>query len=432
MIGRRKSRTEDVEVSDLKSFDDFALRLGDMMRGERATLGKSLLDVQRELKIKAAYISAIENCDPDVFETPGFIAGYVRSYARYLGMDPEMAFDTFCAESGFSTAHGMSEDASTIKKSRAAEIIASSSVGRDPFAQPSTPFIPAGEGLMSRVEPGAVGSTLVLLTLLGAIGFGGWTVLNEVQQVRVAPVDETPVVLTDLDPIANATRTSALASASDGTLQTAPLLPGQDGLDRLYRPKALDTPVLIARDAPISMIDPRNTGSFATAGLSPQTPRLESPNLAGTSIASGTLTGTGDVIGSQSDLAELIANSVVVPQVLEQVPDQVQLVAVRPAWVRVRAADGTTVFSGILDAGDTYPIPVTEDPANLRVGESGAIYFAVNGQHYGPVGPNGQVTSNVMLSANDVTQTYAVADLTQDQDLARMVAELQGLTPPAE
>ncbi|OIQ67000.1 hypothetical protein GALL_514270 [mine drainage metagenome] len=39
-----------------KGFDDFELRLGDVMRGERATLGKSLLDVQRELKIKATYI----------------------------------------------------------------------------------------------------------------------------------------------------------------------------------------------------------------------------------------------------------------------------------------------------------------------------------------------------------------------------------------
>jgi len=175
MIGRKKSRKpEEVDVAP-KGFDDYELLLGDMMRGERATLGKSLLDVQRELKIKASYISAIENADPLVFETPGFIAGYVRSYARYLGMDPERAFEIFCRESGFATAHGMSDEASSIKKSRAAEIIAGSSIGRDPFAQPSTPFVPTNDAFMSRVEPGAIGSTLVLVTLLGAIGFGGWS-----------------------------------------------------------------------------------------------------------------------------------------------------------------------------------------------------------------------------------------------------------------
>ena len=410
MIRRKKSRkVEEVDVAP-KGFDDYELQLGDMMRGERATLGKSLLDVQRELKIKASYISAIENADPSVFETPGFIAGYVRSYARYLNMDPECAFDIFCRESGFSTAHGMSDEASSIKKSRAAEIIASSSIGRDPFAQPSTPFVPTNDAFMSRVEPGAIGSTLVLVTLLGAIGFGGWTVLNEVQQVRVAPVDETPIVLTDLDPIARATA-PVVQSQDDVTAGLA--APSSDGLDRLYRPKALDTPVLVARDAPISMINPQSFGAFAAEQT--QAAALEAqPTL----LADGTV--------------QVAPNGVAVPQVVEQIPGQVQLVAVRPAWVRVSAADGTSVFEGILNAGDTYPIPMTEDPATLRVGESGAIYFAVNGQHFGPAGPRGQVTSKVALSADALTQKYAVADISADQDLARVVAEVQGLQLPTE
>jgi hypothetical protein len=410
MIRRKKSRkVEEVDVAP-KGFDDYELQLGDMMRGERATLGKSLLDVQRELKIKASYISAIENADPSVFETPGFIAGYVRSYARYLNMDPERAFDIFCRESGFSTAHGMSDEASSIKKSRAAEIIASSSIGRDPFAQPSTPFVPTNDAFMSRVEPGAIGSTLVLVTLLGAIGFGGWTVLNEVQQVRVAPVDETPIVLTDLDPIARAT--APVVQSQDDVIAGL-AAPSSDGLDRLYRPKALDTPVLVARDAPISMINPQSFGAFAVEQT--QAAALEAqPTL----LADGTV--------------QVAPNGVAVPQVVEQIPGQVQLVAVRPAWVRVNAADGTSVFEGILNAGDTYPIPMTEDPATLRVGESGAIYFAVNGQHFGPAGPRGQVTSKVALSADALTQKYEVADISADQDLARVVAEVQGLQLPTE
>lgn len=99
MIGRKTPRTED-DTPNLKGFDDYDLSLGDVMRGERATLNKSLLDVQRELRIKAPYIVAIENADPAVFETPGFIAGYVRSYSRYLGLDPDWAFQKFCEEIG--------------------------------------------------------------------------------------------------------------------------------------------------------------------------------------------------------------------------------------------------------------------------------------------------------------------------------------------
>ena len=118
MIRRTFRRNKAIEEVESKGFDAFDLRLGDLLRGERATMGKSLLDVQRELKIKAAYIAAIENADPTAFDTPGFIAGYVRSYARYLNKDPDWAFDTFCRESGFATAHGMSSDASAVKPSR--------------------------------------------------------------------------------------------------------------------------------------------------------------------------------------------------------------------------------------------------------------------------------------------------------------------------
>ena len=40
----------------LRGFDDYQLSLGDILRGERATKGKSLLNVQREIKVNAVYI----------------------------------------------------------------------------------------------------------------------------------------------------------------------------------------------------------------------------------------------------------------------------------------------------------------------------------------------------------------------------------------
>ena len=87
---------------EVNGFDSYDIRLGEELRGERATLGKSLLNVQKDLRIKAAYISAIENCDLNAFPNKGFIAGYVRSYARYLNLNPETIFERFCLESGYS------------------------------------------------------------------------------------------------------------------------------------------------------------------------------------------------------------------------------------------------------------------------------------------------------------------------------------------
>jgi hypothetical protein len=88
----------------------------------------------------------------------------------------------------------------------------------------------------------------------------------------------------------------------------------------------------------------------------------------------------------------------------------------------VRAADGSVIFEGILDAGDKFALPATEEPATLRVGESGAMYFAVNGTHFGPAGLNGTVTSNLDLSVQNLTETYAEADLTADQGLADAIS----------
>ena len=143
-------------------FDSFELRLGDIMRGERATLSKSLLDVQRELKIKATYIAAIENCDITTFETPSFIAGYVRSYARYLGMDPDWAFKAFCAESGFEPAHGLSPSASVVAKPEKVRETAP-----DPLANPNASYVPRPSSIFEGIEPGAVGSVAVLVGIVG-------------------------------------------------------------------------------------------------------------------------------------------------------------------------------------------------------------------------------------------------------------------------
>ena len=403
MIGRGFWRGKATEEVEAKGFDAFELHLGDLMRGERATLGKSLLDVQRELKIKAAYIAAIENADPTAFDTPGFIAGYVRSYARYLNMDPDWAFETFCQESGFATAHGMSAAASSVKPTRE-ERLAASGLGKDIFASSATPFIPAGDRMFSGVEPRAIGSILVLVALVSGLGYGGWSILQEVQKVQFAPVEQAPTVVADVDPFSGGSR-----PVVETTDELAFDAPSPEALDRLYRPEALDVPVMVARDGPIVTLAPR-AEVVTAAAVAP----------------------VNDV---DALLASVVDGAATAPQPMVQVTEgpvpELQLVAVRPAWVRVKAADGSVLFEGILNAGDTFDVPATEEPATMRVGESGSLYFALNGIAHGPVGPSGTVTSNVALSPDLIAATYTVADLTQDADLAQIVNVAQAEIGPA-
>ncbi|ABN76739.1 protein RodZ, contains Xre-like HTH and DUF4115 domains [[Luteovulum] sphaeroides subsp. megalophilum] len=400
----RRTQPSTAEVDKPKGFDDFELRLGDLMRGERATLGKSLLDVQRELKIKATYIAAIENADVSAFETQGFVAGYVRSYARYLGMDPDEAFARFCHEANFTTMHGMAISVTGARRDTGPRSRPQGE-GRDPLADPNALFVPRGESVLASIEPGAVGSVLVLLALIGGIGYGGWAVLQQVQRVQVAPVDQAPQVVAEIDPLGSVGTVAPLVRsepASD-TMDLAAADPAQpDLMGRLYRPQAqaLDVPVLVSRDGPIAAINPRMNDSVQQASL-------ELPAIPATAAA----------VPVEEEV-----------QVAEAAPPTVELLAVRPSWVRVQAADGTVLFEKILDAGERYVVPQMEEPPVLRAGNSGSLYFAVNGETYGPSAPGAQVVKNVALSPEALTGKYAMADLTGDADLARYVTVAQNET----
>ncbi len=392
MIGWR-SKPQAAEEEKPKGFDDFDLRLGDLMRGERATLGKSLLDVQRELKIKATYIAAIENADVSAFETPGFVAGYVRSYARYLGMDPDESFARFCREANFAVAHGLSASAAPQRLAQARARVDFA----DPLANPNATFIPRGESIFSRVEPGAIGSVAVLLVLIGAIGYGGWSVLREVQRVQLAPVDEAPSVVAQIDPLAGAQPADPQAVVKEPATAVAENQSAPDLMGRLYRPQELDVPVLVSRDGPIAAINPRAGGPEA---------------------------GSAGVAAADQAEAETV-------KVMADARPGVEILAVRPAWVRVSAADGTVLFEKNLDAGERYAVPALEEAALLRTGNSGSVYFVVDGQTYGPAAPGANVAKNIALTSDALTGKYALADPGADEALAKVLTADASATVPA-
>jgi hypothetical protein len=97
------------------------------------------------------------------------------------------------------------------------------------------------------------------------------------------------------------------------------------------------------------------------------------------------------------------------PRVTEAMPDVV-LIAVRPAWVRVRAADGTILLERTMQAGDSWVVPASDAAPTLRTGAAGAVYFALNGTTYGPAGANGEVVDNIALAPDPLSATFAQVD----------------------
>jgi len=57
----------------------------------------SLSDVAEHLHIRSTYLQAIEEEDWPVIGAPVYIRGFIRTYARFLGVDPEQAIESFNA-----------------------------------------------------------------------------------------------------------------------------------------------------------------------------------------------------------------------------------------------------------------------------------------------------------------------------------------------
>lgn len=370
----------------LRGYDEYDVTLGDEMRGERASLGKSLDDAERDLRIKAHVIRAVEDCDLDGFPNDSVVAGYVRSYARYLGLDPEDCFRRFCAETGFrSPAAGISI-AKSSQHGLQSIVSAGAALGggltQSRFAVKSAP---ANFG--ARISLGGLTSALMLLALIGGLGYGGYALLQDIQRVGFSPLSEAPEVVAEAPLITPPSvdggllrRPDAEAYAGEGALAAAPA--------------ELAPPILPSRDGPIADIDPATSGVYRIALPEPepaaeQSPQID-PRLAGPAW--------GDV-----EPAAPVPDQAAASTVPEGGPTTVTIHATSEAWIRVRDGETTTIFEGTLQAGEQFSLPERVTEPVLRVGNAGAIFLSVDGTAYGPVGALGSVVKNFSLRAETFT-----------------------------
>ena len=356
------------ENAEVRGFDSYELRLGDELRGERATLGKSLLDVQRQLRIKAAYIAAVEDCDPDVFPNKGFIAGYVRSYARYLNLDPDEVFDRFCNEAKFSGVNASLSPRGDGKHSAARK--SAVATAPDLAFGPLLNGTKTSRGPMADVSMSAVGSFLVLMLLIAGLGYGGAQVIKNIQRVEISPLDQRPGALSEVADI--------VAPGLDTEEVLHEDRPSELELTRLYQPRELEVPVVLSRDGPIVEIDPDTSANTSYGSVD-------------------------DVRDGYIDAGFRDALLDDEPKVREVIsPPIVSVIAQRPAWIRVYKSDGTIFFEKILDSGELYEVPVDAAIPLLRAGNAGSVFVLVNNDVFGPVGNGTAVAKNVSLLADDV------------------------------
>ncbi|MEM8570916.1 MAG: helix-turn-helix domain-containing protein [Pseudomonadota bacterium] len=383
----------------------YEFALGDELRGERATKGKTLLDVQRDLRIQATYIAAIEDGNVQAFPNPSFIPGYVRSYARYLSLDAAEVYERFCHEHRFSYGGAGSTDSPPVDTSkrtaaRLGAITRSKSSVAKPSFQPRFPLSEPRPGPFADLNVSALGSFFVLLLLLGGLGYGGWSVLQSIQRVQFAPVEDLPIAQSELASI----QAPSADPATDGGLADLATPIAATSLFELYRQQELEVPILQPRDGPIAAIDPEAAGPLWIHVPEPVVPPADLPTpsaLVSVAPLVEALYGGEDLIGPT------------LPAELFTEPDELSAVSIvveRAAWVRIYQENGTIVFERILERGESYEVPRGLDSPLIWAGNSGSVYVELDEKLFGPLGSGTRAVKDISLVPTALADEFSVVD----------------------
>ncbi len=382
-------KLDKIEKNFFESYDSFEISLGELLRGERATLGKSYFDVQKDLKIKATYIKAIESCELKDFENKSFVAGYVRAYAKYLGLDPEFVYQRFCNESGFLSSE-LNSFVST-KKNR------KETINFNEHNKKNLNFGKfSGKQFQVNFSSLLLFKKLLPIFSLSLILFGViyWIMLIvvDVQRLEFIPLDQEPYSSVELENINN-----ELFELNNNNFDVQTLnldYIAKKSLGNFYSTRDETFPVVQNRDSPIAKIDPNSYGLFL------KTEKMENPveikeNLFFTENKN-------------------VENAEFNTLVLRPKKPEVILVAFEKSWIRLKDQTGDIYLERNLNKDEEFIIPSELFSGSLRAGNATKVFFIINGHLYGPLSSDLSVVKNFSIDPEHIQNKLSFVSINKD------------------
>ena len=319
---------------------------GERLRREREMRGISLDDIAEATKIGTRLLRALEEEHFDILPGGIFNKGFVRAYAKYLGLNEDEAVADYLEAAGEST-----PDPRVIAEQNASRIDRTSGDG-DNSRRPGFPIIP-----------------VLILLLFIAAGAGGWQIYQERVRNRQAKLEATPA--------ASAVSPAASTGQDVNNPATAATTPG--------------LPVSGDNKAPATNPD---SGTTTSAGVPSNEPAKKSVDLNASGIPS-------DLPASQSIIPATDASKAKAPTLPNQgsqasavspanaQPFEVTVRAKDRAWVSIKS-DGKFAVRGIISPPDVKTIRAS-DQVVFWTGNAGAVDISFNGQEVPlPGGPNSE------------------------------------------
>jgi cytoskeleton protein RodZ len=304
---------------------------GDKLKREREMRAITLEEIAEATKIGTRSLRALEEEHFDQLPGGIFNKGFVRAYAKFLGIDEEQAvadYVTASSDVGNSTTTQLAALADQVEQHRAAKEALDGSSG----------------------NTGAMLAVIVGVVLLCGLGFGGYKAWKYKQQqdmnsAAANRVKQTPSPVTlDAQPAPTAASTDVNTPTTDGTT--------------------------VPSSAPAAATNPSNQVAPTPTSVPPTTNPAPAKDLAAkdaTKPATSTSTTTA----------------------APEFPIVVTLKAVKPSWVSA-TSDGKSVYQQTLSPNDQQLTLHGKEKILLVLGNAAGIEVNFNGKNLGSLGSDGQ------------------------------------------
>ncbi|MFO1128969.1 MAG: DUF4115 domain-containing protein [Rhodospirillales bacterium] len=338
-----------------------ASEVGALLRRRRVDLGRSIAEVARDVRIRQAFLEAIETGHFDRLPGGAYTIGFIRTYAEHLGLDANDIVRRFKLETGT----------------------------RTPAAKLNFPA-PLGE---SNVPKGAI---LLIGAIIALLGYGVWYVTSS----RYLDVAELTLPLPDhLRGMLPGGHGQAATATASPDAAAAPLPKVEVAIEGPAGGR--EGPAAVAGAAP-------GAGEHGPAGTAPAVPAPAAPPVVPASpVPPSAPPAIGPATQPSGEPPHATPPAASAPEApAPAVPDvsatRIALRASGDTWVEIRdPATRAVVFSRLMHAGDTFAVP-DGSALVLRTGNAGGLEVFIDGASAGQLGKTGVVRRNVALDVESL------------------------------
>ena len=309
-----------------------------MLRDVRVSRGLTLRDAAGSLRIRIAYLEAIEAGRFKDLPGATYASGFLRAYASYLGIDGDDVISRF------------KEALEGIKR-------------------------PTNLSLPSPAESGHMptGSVFLVAAIIAIAAYGGWYYMS------VEGRDPGEFFAGVPQRIAGLLSRSDGASAPDTAANSAVIARAPESAPAL-------------RSEPAQIPPPAESAPPGPSTTSPAPPQPPVAALTPAPPPAPPITAASPAPASDAVTAAASSGPA-------QPRGRIVLRATADSWVELRAPGESPILSRILKRGETYDVPVRDDLV-LATGNAGGLEIAVDGKTLPQLGAAGAVQRGIALNAD--------------------------------